>query len=139
MNTTILREISFQVSRGHPYWGVSLANEYLSSSSPLRRGFVTRARRTIEERGMGVSQLFEQLAEGRPVRELEPEMRTEIGCRFLQRSRLIPSEEKLNKRLDSRRLTIRRLGDRLKGRSSRSIPATRKQRAPTSNIRAVSR
>jgi hypothetical protein len=43
INTTILRDISFQVTSGNAAYGLLLANEYLPPSDPLRKALARRA------------------------------------------------------------------------------------------------
>jgi hypothetical protein len=42
VNTLILRELSFQITKGNPWWGMLLANEYLQGTDYLRKALVNR-------------------------------------------------------------------------------------------------
>lgn len=90
MNTTLLREISFQVTRGNPLWGVSVANEYLDRTCALHTGLIARARRTLQERKTSDLQLLELLATGIRANELPAHLRLCIGSRIVQRKDLLP-------------------------------------------------
>jgi hypothetical protein len=92
LNTSLLRELSFQISTGNPWWGMLLANEYLQSSDYLRKALVTRflARITPDERGKTLAQ---SLVAGRRACQLSGTLRGQIGSRSVRIERPVSFSE----------------------------------------------
>ncbi len=92
VNTPILRELSFQIGAGNPWWGMLLANEYLESSDYLRKALVARflARLTPDERN---KTLARSLIAGRRACQLSATLRSQIGSRSVRIERPISFSE----------------------------------------------
>jgi hypothetical protein len=92
LNTPILREVSFQISAGNPWWGMLIANEYLQGSDYLRRALVTRflARITPDERS---NTLARSLVEGRRAYQLPEDLRNQVGSRSVRIERPVSFSE----------------------------------------------
>lgn len=81
MNTTILQEISFQLHKGNPWWGLALCNEYMSQHSPLRLAMIQRFTSRIGEHGAS-SKIAKLLIKGRRKGDLPTELQNALGTRF---------------------------------------------------------
>jgi len=78
MSLTLLREISFQLSRGNALWGLALANRYLGPSDPLRKAFATRAMQRLD----GAMRMeMTALLEGALLADLPQEQQLAVGTR----------------------------------------------------------
>ena len=111
LNNTLLREISYQITDGNPWWGLALCNEYLPSydATPSPN---TRLRRTLVmcfRRRIGVEQSCNPIAtaliNGKRKDELTKEARKEVGKRVLQKNK--PLARPKAKRPNTHRLASR--------------------------------
>ncbi len=82
--TTILREISFQLTQGNPWWGMLLANEYISESNPLRAAFVLRFKRSIGNAPTGRDTLADVLIRGKRRSDLSATQLAAVGARTVR-------------------------------------------------------
>ncbi len=89
LNTSILRELSFQISSGNPWWGMLLANEYLQSSDYLRKALVARFLARIAADKRCNTTLAQSLIAGRKACQLPDDLRSQIGSRSVRRERLV--------------------------------------------------
>jgi len=82
LTQTILKEISFQVTTGNPWWGLILANEYLSPDSDLHRALYKRA---IDRLGSSSIRhpLARKVRQGHRANMLSAALRRSIGCRIV--------------------------------------------------------
>ena len=79
-NTTILAEISFQLERGNPWWGLALCNKYLTGDHPLRQAFVKSFVSRVGEYEVE-RPLAQQLILGNANQLQENALREQIGAR----------------------------------------------------------
>jgi hypothetical protein len=90
VNQTVLQQISFQVSRGNPWWGLLVANEYLEVENPIRRALVAQLMR----RGQTVnatSLVHTLILEGARACALPVGWHREIGSRVIPRATRLPT------------------------------------------------
>jgi hypothetical protein len=103
LNTTILREIAFQINQGNPWWGMLLVNEYLDVDDVLRRGLATQFVERIAHQK--TAPLAKKLLDGNPLQELPRELRSAVGARTVRPTRPIPAPRTRTE--NNRRLAIR--------------------------------
>lgn len=103
LNTTILREIAFQINQGNPWWGMLLVNEYLDIDDVLRRGLATQFLERIAHQK--TAPLAKKLLDGDPLQELPQELRSAVGVRTVRPIRSIPAPR--IRSTSNRRLAIR--------------------------------
>jgi hypothetical protein len=87
MNTTVLREISFQLTQGNPWWGMLLANEYLEQTNPLRNAFVVRFKSSIGDAPVDRGSLADALIRGKCRRALSAKQLASVGSRVVRTNR----------------------------------------------------
>lgn len=87
LNTTILREISFQLTQGNPWWGMLLANEYLDETNPLRSAFILRFKQSISEASAEHGSLANALIRGKRRNKLSAKQLALVGSRVMPRTR----------------------------------------------------
>lgn len=94
MTPAIFQEISFQVAEGNPWWGLMLANEYLTSGDLLHRAL----RQRLSRRG-GCDRLSKKvkagLLAGARASEISPAQLASVGGRTVPRIRAIPTKFRL--------------------------------------------
>jgi hypothetical protein len=83
-NTTVLREISFQLTEGNPWWGMLLANEYILQSNPLRTAFILRFKRSIGSAPTGRGSLADVLIRGKRRSDLSASQLSAVGARTVR-------------------------------------------------------
>jgi hypothetical protein len=91
INTTILREISFQLTQGNPWWGMLLANEYVDRTSPLRPALILKFQHKLGSALTGRESLALALICGRKKESLSYGELTEIGSRVVSRFKSVGS------------------------------------------------
>jgi hypothetical protein len=147
MNTTILQEISFQLHKGNPWWGLALCNEYMSQHSPLRRAIIQRFTSRVGDRGAS-SKIAKLLIKGQRKGDLPSELQSALGTRS-PRARsstdAIPYRttlrtrcmEKTTARIPSRARAIRtpRYSN---GATQTSLARSRNTHQPADSLRAAS-
>lgn len=83
MNTQLLQEISYQIVDGNPWWGMALANEYLSAEECFHKAltirFITRTKLENSK-----DELSKALSEGIKTSELSPDLKAQIGARSVR-------------------------------------------------------
>ena len=108
INTMLLREISFQVSRGNPFWGALLANEYLGRECSLRRTLLKRAAGRLDKASLDQKKLFVLVENGTTAKDLPHDLRREVGSRVVTTARTIPTKKSVSFALHSRQQIARR-------------------------------
>jgi hypothetical protein len=104
LNTTILTELSYQLTIGNPWWGMLLCNEYVLDGERLRPIFVARFIARIGE-AAATTPLAQALIQGATRSELSLEQVSEIGGRASRNVRSVPTmrpARAINTRLASR-------------------------------------
>lgn len=132
MNTTLFREISFQLTQGNPWWGLATCNEYESLDEHIRTAFVAMFKRrlSLDE---AASPLANALIGGACLRELPDTLRGRIGPRVSKtiRQAVIPS----GMRKREPRIAARRHSNlALHGRSTLFHPTRRSVARPHLNV-----
>jgi hypothetical protein len=86
VNTLILRELSFQITKGNPWWGMLLANEYLQGTDYLRKALVNRflARIAPDQHNQTLAR---SLIAGSRACQLPDELRGIVGTRVMRMER----------------------------------------------------
>jgi hypothetical protein len=97
MNTTLFREISFQLTHGNPWWGLATCNEYEDLDSHIRGALVSMFRRRIAL-DEATSPLAVALISGLCCRELPEALRERIGARVCRTNRPTLAPESARKR-----------------------------------------
>ena len=116
INSTILREISTQVSRGNHTWGLLLANEYLPQESPLRRALVAKAARRGVANSDVPNDLQTSIQAGAKAAQLPDGWQEFIGSRAIIGPCMVPTlrphriEEKKRRRCPCRSVRQKRFG-----------------------------
>ena len=103
----ILQKLSQQVVYGNPWWGLVVANEYLSTANPLHKALVRRFH--IRLGSAANHKLEEKLVNGLRYCDLSPDLRALIGSRESLRARDLATSISPRKRGKSRR-PIKRIG-----------------------------
>lgn len=86
----ILKEISFQVTKGNPWWGLLLANEYLHPSDLLYQALQGQLRRRPDG-APRLGKLEAALQSGARAKQLSATQLAQIGTRTLQARRPVPA------------------------------------------------
>ena len=86
VNTPILREISFQLIQGNPWWGMLLANEYVDQSHPLRPICIRKFTQSIGDVAAGQRSLAKALIRGKRRAELSASQSASVGSRVISSS-----------------------------------------------------
>jgi hypothetical protein len=121
----ILQKLSQQVAYGNPWWGLVVANEYLSTANPLHRALVHHFRARL---GSTTSNpLAEKLVNGSRYADLPQDLRALIGCRTLIKRGTLALNLRTQRR-GSRRSPIRRIGAQ-RTRPHAAIRITRRSHA----------
>jgi hypothetical protein len=107
LNTTILREISFQLTLGNPWWGMLLANEYIDRSSPLRPALVLKFKQKLGSALTARESLAQALICGRKKSGLSHGELATIGSRVVSRFKPSGFLRPTPPRTDSNRHTTR--------------------------------
>jgi hypothetical protein len=94
-NSTILREVSYQLTNGNPLWGMLLANEYFTRDNPFRGAIVTKFKQRISSLSDISSDLVLELIEGKKRAELPEDLAGLIGQRAIKRSRSVVHASRL--------------------------------------------
>jgi hypothetical protein len=89
ITTTILREISFQLTQGNPWWGMLLANEYVDQTDPLRSAFVFRFKQSIGNASDERGSLADALIRGKRRNGLSAKQFALVGSRVMPKTRTI--------------------------------------------------
>jgi len=84
LNTAILREISFQLTEGNPWWGMLLANEYIDQTHPLRAAFEMRFTKSVGTSSAGRGTLAAALLRGKRRSELSKALLSTVGSRGMR-------------------------------------------------------
>lgn len=84
LNTAILREISFQLTEGNPWWGMLLANEYIDQTHPLRAAFEMRFTKSVGNSSAGRGTLTAALLRGKRRSELSKALLSTVGSRSVR-------------------------------------------------------
>lgn len=84
LNTTILREISFQLTSGNPWWGMLLANEYIDQTHPLRAAFEMRFTKSVGNSSASRAALTAALLRGKRRSELSKALLSTVGSRGMR-------------------------------------------------------
>lgn len=88
LNNRTLQDLSLQIIRGNPLWGLVVANEYLAPREPLR---LALARHFTERLGAAAnSPLSILLLQGARFRDLPEELASLVGPRETTRNRMAP-------------------------------------------------
>ena len=97
MNTTLFREISFQLTQGNPWWGLATCNEYEGLDSHIRAALVSifRRRLALDE---ATSPLATALISGVCCRDLPESLRGRIGARVCKTVRPTLAPDSARKR-----------------------------------------
>ncbi len=95
LTPAILREISFQVTHGNPWWGILIANEYMRPSEPLHHALQRQAmQRYLRLRASGapsLGKLEAMLRSGTRAAQLSPVELARVGARAVPARRSVPS------------------------------------------------
>lgn len=83
MNTTLFREISFQLTQGNPWWGLATCNEYEDLDTHIRGALVSIFRRRLALDEV-TSPLATALISGVCCRDLPETLRARIGARVFK-------------------------------------------------------
>jgi len=81
ITTPILKQLSLEISHGNPWWGLVVANEYLSAGSPLHNALAHHFLRRVEAAGGDLKRLAEKLIAGARYNELTPSLQSKVGKR----------------------------------------------------------
>ena len=87
LSSTMLRAISQEVLNGNPWWGMAVANEYLSGESPLLKAVANQFK--IRIGAAAHSPLAHRLLAGQRFAELPLNLQDEVGGRLVKRPREI--------------------------------------------------
>lgn len=132
MNTIILRELAYQITRGNPWWGLAVANEYMDVHAPLRRALLTQLNRR-ENRPLIDAKIAEALRDGRCKAELPSEWQEQIGGRHCTVKKHLPAFKSSQQAARYvRRDPLRRMLKSENGRLLRQQPWIAKQQAAAS-------
>lgn len=125
LSNTMLRVISQEVLNGNPWWGMVVANEYLSSSSPLLKAVENQFKSRIG--AAASSPLAQHLLAGERFADLPLSLRDEVGGRFVNPRQKTPASYSFSPITIRRRASMdSRLGQRMISRhSTRSLRAAR--------------
>ena len=124
LNTAILREITFQISSGNPYWGMLLGNEYLGQNDYLRRALVARFVARIGNTE-SCRLLARNLVQGAAARDLPDNLLQLVGARSTKAK---SGEIRVN--------NVNRLSFRSSSKSYRRRPAPSRLSARPFSVRA---
>ena len=97
----ILQQVSQQVAYGNPWWGLVVANEYLSPTNPLHRALVCCFHKRLGSTAN--HNLVEKLVSGFRYAELPPDLRALIGIRVSLKARDMATGISPRRRKRSRR------------------------------------
>jgi hypothetical protein len=101
MNTTILKEVAYQIQSGNPLWGMLIANEYDGLNPLIRKGLTHQFLKRVDTS----SALTRHLVEGAVLADLPEHLRAQVGSRISRSSAATPTpraRELSNRRLASR-------------------------------------
>lgn len=101
MNTTILKEVAYQIQSGNPLWGMLIANEYDELNPLVRKGLTHQFLKRVDT----TSALARYLVDGAVLQDLPEHLRAQVGSRISRSSATIPTprvRELGNRRLASR-------------------------------------
>ena len=90
LNTAILREISFQLTEGNPWWGMLLANEYIDQTHPLRAAFEMRFTKSVGNSAVSRGTLTKALLRGKRRSELSQALISTVGSRSVRQRTSTP-------------------------------------------------
>jgi hypothetical protein len=93
ITSTMMREISFQLTDGNPWFGMLLANEYLEHRDPLRAALVLRFKQRIGSAPADRLSLAHALIRGRCRKELSASQDALIGSRVMGSTRPLPQPD----------------------------------------------
>jgi hypothetical protein len=94
-NSTVLREVSYQLTSGNPLWGMLFANEYFNRDNPFRAAIITKFKQRISSSNGINNELALELIEGKKRAELAEDLAHLIGQRAIKRSRSVISSSRL--------------------------------------------
>lgn len=118
-NSTVLREVSYQLTSGNPIWGMLLANEYFNKETPFRAAIVNKFKQRVSSLSGINSDLALALITGKKRSELPEDLADLIGQRAIRRSRVIiqPARTETLSLLGANRRSDARLNSRTAMRS----------------------
>ena len=105
MNSTLFQEISFQVAKGNPWWGLATCNEYENVDPHIRGALVSILRRRLDSVDLE-SPLAVALIRGQRSQHLPESLRARIGtrvCRVIRHPILSEGIRKRTPRVAARR------------------------------------
>jgi hypothetical protein len=125
ITSPILKHLSLQISKGNPWWGMVVANEYLPTSAPLHHALASNFIRRIGSTSGELKILADTLIAGARYDQLNPDLQQLVGNRWLPPLRKADPLPRIAQGITSR--TARRLPDRLRNNEQSSHLNTRRK------------